>query len=168
MSSKTFRVTWYIDVEADSYETAARQAWKHMRAPDSTANDFTVAPMENLDAWERVDLQVLDDTPTELNFARKLVAEILSRGYSIRVWEGGGWAGERSTDLEEIVQSLNSTGEDTLKIKVGDTYAGTILLVWGNNPDGSELISDYSVGSAIGHVIDKVQSEWDALIEEGE
>ena len=37
-----YLVTWEIDVECESPEEAALEAWKLMRHPDSTANVFTV------------------------------------------------------------------------------------------------------------------------------
>ena len=38
-----YRVTWESDIEADTPEEAARQAWQHMRTPDSIANVFDVS-----------------------------------------------------------------------------------------------------------------------------
>lgn len=54
-----FAVTWNIDaITADTPENAARQAWQHMRRPDSTANVFDVADEKG--AVTRIDLQGLD------------------------------------------------------------------------------------------------------------
>ena len=37
-----YLVTWEMDIYADSPREAAEKAWGHMRAPNSTANVFTV------------------------------------------------------------------------------------------------------------------------------
>ena len=37
-----YLVIWEMDIYADSPREAAEKAWGHMRAPDSTANVFTV------------------------------------------------------------------------------------------------------------------------------
>ena len=37
-----YLVTWEMDIYADSPREAAEKAWGHMRAPDSSANVFTV------------------------------------------------------------------------------------------------------------------------------
>ncbi len=37
-----YLVMWEMDIYADSPREAAEKAWGHMRAPDSTANVFTV------------------------------------------------------------------------------------------------------------------------------
>ena len=52
-----FVATWQMDIEADSPEDAARQAWEHMRRPDSAANVFDVISEDGDTA--RVDLTEL-------------------------------------------------------------------------------------------------------------
>ena len=37
-----YLVMWEMDIYAETPREAAEQAWGHMRAPDSTANVFTV------------------------------------------------------------------------------------------------------------------------------
>lgn len=51
--------TWQMEIEADSPEDAARQAWEHMRRPDSTANVFDVIGEGGGTA--RVDLTELEE-----------------------------------------------------------------------------------------------------------
>lgn len=41
-ATQRYLVTWEIDIYADSPREAAEKAWGHMRAPDSTANVFTI------------------------------------------------------------------------------------------------------------------------------
>ena len=54
---KHYVVTWEIDVDAGTPEEAARQAWAHMRAVDSTANVFDV--LDEAGGCTRVDLEEL-------------------------------------------------------------------------------------------------------------
>jgi arginine/lysine/ornithine decarboxylase len=56
-----YHVTWEIDVEAGSAIDAAREAWRHMRAPDSIANVFQVID-ESGGTWD-VDLSEVDSAP---------------------------------------------------------------------------------------------------------
>lgn len=55
----SYRVEWSIDIEADTPEAAARQAWAHMRRHDSTANVFTVISASG--DQEQIDLQEIDE-----------------------------------------------------------------------------------------------------------
>ena len=52
-------VTWEIDVDAGTPEEAARQAWAHIRAVDSTANVFDV--LDETGGCTRVDLMELGE-----------------------------------------------------------------------------------------------------------
>nr|WP_172685057.1 hypothetical protein [Acetobacter pasteurianus] len=65
------------------------------------------------------------------------------------VWEGEGWAIRQSAKEADILRALGSTGEDRLDfIKAAASATekperiGWALLVYGNNPDGSELVAD--------------------------
>ena len=49
--------TWQMEIEADTPEDAARQAWGHMRREDSTANVFEIIAEDGERA--RVDLTEL-------------------------------------------------------------------------------------------------------------
>ena len=50
-------VTWEIDIDAETPQDAARQAWAAMRAPESTANVFDV--LDEAGGCTRVDLEEL-------------------------------------------------------------------------------------------------------------
>ena len=70
--------------------------------------------------------------------ARKLVTELVNRGHAISVWNGGEEAEiEDSTDIEAILAELAASGEDEL-VAEGIWF----YLIFGNESDGSELISD--------------------------
>ena len=51
----TMRVTWEMDIDAESPLEAAQKAWDCMRSPDSIANAFTVVDRDgknNIDLME--------------------------------------------------------------------------------------------------------------------
>jgi len=78
-------------------------------------------------------------THGEALVAIKLVNELVKRGHVISVWNGGEEAEiEDSTDAQAILDELAASGEDEL-IADGVWF----YLVFGNERDGSELISDY-------------------------
>jgi hypothetical protein len=60
-----FRVSWVIDIEADSAEAAAREALRIQRDPDSIATVFTVVATKEGAALsaqsEQIDLTELDE-----------------------------------------------------------------------------------------------------------
>jgi len=69
-----FLVQWTIDIEAaETPEDAARQAWAHMRRPDSTANFFMVWPKgRDEEEGTSVDLSELEQEPHPLHTAEGL------------------------------------------------------------------------------------------------
>ena len=60
-----FRVSWAIDIDADSAEAAAREALRIQRDPDSIATVFTVVATKEGAALsaqsEQIDLTELDE-----------------------------------------------------------------------------------------------------------
>lgn len=78
-------------------------------------------------------------THGEALIARKLVTELVNRGHAVSIWNGGDEPEiEDSTDIEALLAELAATGEDEI------TADGIwFYLVFGNESDGSELISDY-------------------------
>ena len=74
----------------------------------------------------------------EALIAPKLVTELVNRGHAVSIWNGGEEAEiEDSTDSEALLAELAASGEDEL---VADGV--WFYLVFGNESDGSELISD--------------------------
>lgn len=86
--------------------------------------------------------------PAEARVARKLVREALARGFeiSVRPMDGDAdWAVRRSTRVCEICNALATTGGDILRFRRADRPDWlSFVLVWGNDPDGSELIADHT------------------------
>ena len=77
-------------------------------------------------------------THGEALIARKLVTELVNRGHAVSIWNGGDEAEiEDSTNIEALLAELAASGEDEL---VADGV--WFYLIFGNERDGSELISD--------------------------
>lgn len=82
-------------------------------------------------------------------YARKLVRNILDRGYTISVNDGEEWTVVDSLDEALIMGALGTTGEDVIKMKDPLDYKtlGMFYLVYGNDPNGEEVISDFTDNS---------------------
>lgn len=85
-------------------------------------------------------------THGEARVARRLVRAALAAGYTISVNDGEEWTVKRSTREREILDALASTGEDMLRLRLpaSGEAVGSFWLVYGNDPDGSELIADHT------------------------
>lgn len=96
-------------------------------------------------------------TAGERHYARKLVRNLLSRGLSISVNDGEEWTIVRSRNEQAILLSLATTDMDEL---IASDAAGTRLgwfqLIWGNAPEGDELIADHSANTLCETVWDEV------------
>tara|TARA_R110000868_G_scaffold102492_2_gene282171 strand:- start:1392 stop:1709 length:318 start_codon:yes stop_codon:yes gene_type:complete len=79
-------------------------------------------------------------------YARKLVNNILSRDYTISVNDGEEWTVVDSRLEAKIMDALMTTDEDRIKFKDPLDYKtlGNFYLVYGNDPSGKEVISDYT------------------------
>jgi hypothetical protein len=81
----------------------------------------------------------------EATKARKIVAAALAKGWVVSVNDGEEWTVKKSSNKTEILDALCSTGMDTLRFRdAAGQPVGSMLLVWGNDPKGSELVSDSS------------------------
>ena len=84
-------------------------------------------------------------TVGERRIVTRIIAAAFQRGYTISVFDGEEWTLRRSTKRTAIEAALASTGEDSLRLRDKDgADVGTIYLVWGNDPEGDELIADYT------------------------
>lgn len=95
---------------------------------------------------------------TERRIARRLIRTILGAGYHVRVWEGEGWGGPRTSKLSEAMEHLGSTDSDRLYVYDPNgsdlpVKMGGVLLIWGN---GLDLISDYTDTPAMCALLDPV------------
>lgn len=96
---------------------------------------------------------------TEATIAKMVIDAILAEGYSISVWEGGGWAIEGSKDQEAIYNSLASTESDALHIWDGPNNIGWVWLVYGS---GEVLITDYSANEIVEAIIQPIMDAIDS------
>lgn len=90
-------------------------------------------------------------------YARKLVRNLLSRGLSVQVKDEEETLLPASRKEQDILAELAHSGLNYLRAfnDAGD-HVGTFLLVWGNDPDGSELIADCSNNDLCTRVCDDV------------
>lgn len=88
-------------------------------------------------------------TAGERKVARALVNAMLESGFTISVNDGEEWTVKNSTSTTEVIHALCTTGEDYVRARYKDgTVVGTFILIWGNDPDGSELIADHADNEA--------------------
>lgn len=87
----------------------------------------------------------------EARAARSLVHHALRLGYCISVNDGEEWTVKASTDRNEILAALASTGYDTVRCAKGkdeNKVVATFCLIWGNDPTGEELLADHTDNEA--------------------
>lgn len=108
--------------------------------------------------------------PGEAKMARALVRTALAKGYAVSVNDGEETTVTRSTDRDAILAALASTDADCLTIHRADFnnasghhVAGSLYLVWGNEPDGSELIADHTDNPAMQWLYDTATALADQL-----
>lgn len=103
---------------------------------------------------------------TEGKIARKLVSELLARGFSVSVNDGEEWTVNRSTDKAEIVGALFSTDEDIIRgFRADGQTIGMAYLVYGN--DGYDVVNDYSTGKEMEQIMEEVINPYCDRLEEG-
>lgn len=84
-------------------------------------------------------------TQGERSIAIKLVREILATGGTISVNDGEEWTVKKSKSVQQVLDALASTGEDVIRWRdVNGETVGSFYLIWGNEEDGSCLISDHT------------------------
>ena len=81
----------------------------------------------------------------EQTYARKLVRNLLSRGFRVQVKDEEETLLRASRKEQDILAELAHSALNYLRAfdDAGD-HVGTFLLVWGNEEDGSCLIADHS------------------------
>jgi hypothetical protein len=86
--------------------------------------------------------------------ARRLVKTALKMGYRVSVHDGVKWS-PKFTTYGMAWSWLGEMDEDNIILfDANDNRVGWIFLVWGNEPDGSELIADHTSNNAIAAVVD--------------
>lgn len=80
----------------------------------------------------------------EAAVARRLVRKALEAGYTVSVNDGEEWTVKKSTNRDEILAALATTGEDSIRIRNAEgEKIGTLYLVYQDGP-GDELIADFT------------------------
>jgi hypothetical protein len=84
-------------------------------------------------------------TAGERGVATRLVRAAIHAGYTVSVYDGEEYTVKRSRQERQILEALASTEEDTLVIRdsAGERL-GSLMLIWGNDETGEELIADYT------------------------
>lgn len=82
----------------------------------------------------------------EFIYVRKLVRNIISRGHTISVNDGEEWTVVDCRNEDKILPALGTTDEDFIKVKdeLDGKSLGLFHLIYGNDPEGSEVVSDYT------------------------
>lgn len=99
----------------------------------------------------------LDDA---LVICRNLVTELISKGYSLSVWEGENYACKFSTDVEQVIENLGSTDEnDILEVFSNEntTKIGEIVLILDN---GKDVICDHSANETMTKIMDEFENKY--------
>ena len=115
-----------------------------------------------------VQIMTLENMPASKYYGRgecdealRLVKFLLAEGYRISVYDGEEFTVRRSYDLEEIIAALGTTGEDELLLRdFNKDEVGCLRLVWGNDPDGEELVADHSDNETINKLMDQFAEPW--------
>ena len=96
-------------------------------------------------------------THGERAHARALVRWLINRGLSVSVNDEEEWTVVRSTDLNKILMALATTDMDELiAYDAAGTRLGWFQLIWGNDPDGSELVADCSANALCDEACDAI------------
>jgi len=96
-------------------------------------------------------------TVGEARKVRALVRAILATGANVSVHDGEEWTVKKSRDNETIIAALGTTGTDTLRVRDMDgARLGDFELIYGNDPDGMEVISDHTANAFCEAVYNKL------------
>jgi len=95
----------------------------------------------------------------ERRVVTRLLAACAAANYTVSVFDGEEWTVRRApaSAYHTICAALATTGEDVLELRTanGEHRAGRVYLVWGNDPDGCELIADYTDTPEIADMINQ-------------
>ena len=85
---------------------------------------------------------------------KRLLLAAFRKGYTVSVFDGEVWTVKESSSYDAVIEALATTGEDVLRFRDKNGFAvGKAYLVWGNDPDGSELVSDHTDEPAMNRLI---------------
>jgi hypothetical protein len=92
----------------------------------------------------------------EARAVRELVGVALEWGAALSVYDGEEWTVKASYDEDTILAALGTTDRDILRVRhpVTRERVGDILLVYGNAPDGSEVVADHTEAGPIFDILE--------------
>lgn len=96
-------------------------------------------------------------TAGERGTATRLVRAALKAGYTVSAYDEEEWTVKRSDSEAAILPALGGTDTTTLHFRRDGEMVGLIVLIWGNDPDGSELIADHTDNDAMQALYDAAQ-----------
>ena len=102
-------------------------------------------------------------TKNEKRIVIQLIESILSTNVSVSVNDGEEWTLKRSVDKLQILQALNSTDADLLRIRCAETgeRLGWIHLVWDNNYyQPAAVICDHAANEYTNSIVDPILERW--------
>lgn len=95
--------------------------------------------------------------PHEQRYINRIVRKALAENVSISVFDGCDWAIKGSTNMDEIMDALGATEEDTLTfvdLKSGERL-GFLYLTYGNEEYATEeVVCDYSDNDFVNDLLD--------------
>lgn len=83
-------------------------------------------------------------TSGERGVATRLVRAALNAGYTVSVYDEEEWTVGNSRKEREILAALAGTETNTLRFRRNGENLGSMLLIWGNDETGEELIADHT------------------------
>lgn len=97
-------------------------------------------------------------TEGERTYVRKLVRNLLSRGLYLDVHDGEEWVLRDGRQLERVMDALGHTDMDEIVARDAPRgkRMGWFMLVYGNDPDGSEVIADCTANDLCDKVCNEV------------
>ena len=79
----------------------------------------------------------------ERQIATRVIADALTAGYSIDVFDSDEFTLENSTDADAIINAMFTTDEDHLYLRKNGERVGWIYFIYGEN--GWDVINNYTV-----------------------
>lgn len=103
-------------------------------------------------------------TSGEKSIVSKIIQTVLNNNHTVSVYDSafgeGEWTVKRSGNFNEIMESLASTEGDVIRIRDKEgNVLGSITLIYGNAPDGSEVTADCTDNSYMLALCD-IQPVW--------
>lgn len=98
----------------------------------------------------------------ELEIATAIIRSALSLDYVVSIHDGEDFAIQHSNNLNDLVQHLATTDEDTIYIYTNEAKPiGWVFLVYGNN--GHDVIADHSWSLTKTNILDEANKLADTI-----